>query len=85
MKSPTVAVARYAAIGSGASQLHVVSPSAGDDPSSSPFATATSPSGTVMSNEYVALSVGWSLTGNHVAEPSGSLTTIAPSRVVTQP
>jgi hypothetical protein len=50
-----------------------------------PFATATSPSGTVISNVYVALSVGWSFTGNHVADPSGSLTTIAPSRVVTQP
>ena len=48
-KSPTVAVARYAAIGSGAFQRHVVLPSAVSDPSRSPLATATRPSGTVIS------------------------------------
>ena len=50
-----------------------------------PLATATLPSGTVISKLYVALSVGWSLTGYQVMLPSGSPTTIAPSRVVTQP
>ena len=50
-----------------------------------PFATAVLPSGTVISNEYVALSVWWSLTGYQVMDPSGSLTTMAPSRVVTHP
>ena len=62
-------------MGSGASQCHVVFPStvvAGA--LGSPFATATRPSGTVISNVNVDLSVGWSLTGNQVAEPSGSLT-----------
>ena len=29
--------------------------------------------------------MGWSLTGYQVIAPSGSLTTMAPSRVVTQP
>ncbi len=51
----------------------------------SPLATATLPSGTVISYSYVALSVGWSLDGNQVMFPSGSPTTMAPSRVVTQP
>ena len=37
-------------MGSGASQLQVVRPAAVLEPSSSPFATATRPSGTVMSN-----------------------------------
>ena len=50
-----------------------------------PLATAVFPCGTVISKLYVALSVGWSLTGYHVMDPSGSPTTMAPSRVVTQP
>ena len=50
-----------------------------------PLATAVFPCGTVISKLYEALSVGWSLTGYHVIDPSGSPTTMAPSRVVTQP
>ena len=43
------------------------------------MATASTPSGTVMWNVNVALSSGWSLAGNHVDAPSGSLSTKLPS------
>ena len=50
-----------------------------------PFASAVSPSGTVMLKSNVALSRGLSLHGYHAGEPCGSLTTNAPSSVGTQP
>ena len=43
------------------------------------------PAGTVTAKSNVALSRGVSLTGNQPGEPCGSLTTIAPSSVGTQP
>jgi hypothetical protein len=46
---------------------------------------AWSPAGTVTTKVKAALSVGWSLRGNQLAEPSGSLTTTAPSSVWIQP
>ena len=79
-------MARYDAIGSFASQVHVVQPlrllvpcevAVGDRPAS--------PAGTVISNVYAALSVGWSLTGNQVAATCGSPTTSAPSSVWMKP
>jgi hypothetical protein len=47
--------------------------------------STSSPAGTVTTKVKVALSVGWSLSGNQLAEPSGSLTTSAPSSVWIQP
>jgi hypothetical protein len=45
---PTVIMARYDAIGSSACQVHVVVPVPGVRPVNAPFATAVSPSGTVI-------------------------------------
>ena len=50
-------------------------------PTSAPLETACNPRGTVMSTAYVALSLGWSLTGNHDAATCGSPITTAPSEV----
>ena len=47
--------------------------STGPDPV--PLAAASNPVGTVSRNRNVALSEGWSLPGNHVAAPAGSLAT----------
>jgi hypothetical protein len=49
-----------------------------------PLEIASSPAGTVTTKVKDALSVGWSLR-NQLAEPSGSLTTTAPSSVRIQP
>jgi hypothetical protein len=46
---------------------------------------ASRPAGTVTTKVKAALSVGWSLRGNQLADPSGSLTTTAPSSVWIQP
>jgi hypothetical protein len=46
---------------------------------------ASSPAGTVTTKVKAALSVGWSLRGNQLADPSGSLTTTAPSSVWINP
>ena len=80
-----VAVVRYDAIGSLATHDHVVQPLRVRWPASTPLATASSPAGTVMSNRYEAASLGWSLTGYHVAATSGCPTTRAPSSVWTNP
>jgi hypothetical protein len=50
-----------------------------------PLEIASSPAGTVTTNVKLALSVGWSLSGNQLADPSGSLTTTAPSSVWMNP
>jgi len=80
-----VAVARYGAIGSGASQTQVVLWPWVRRPTRRPLEIASSPAGTVTTKVKDALSVGWSLRGNQLAEPSGSLTTTAPSSVWIQP
>jgi hypothetical protein len=82
---PIVLVARYGAIGSVSFQAHVVLPPLVVLDSSTPFAIAVRPSGTVTRKWYVALSCGESLTGYHAGDPCGSPTTNAPSSVGTQP
>ena len=52
---------------------------------SRPLPIAVMPFGTVIAMSNVALSRGLSLAGYHPGEPCGSLTTNAPSSVVTQP
>lgn len=84
-KSPIVAVARYDAIGSTACQVQVLQPPAVRRPRGRPLATASNPSGTVIRNVYEALSLGWSLTGNHVAATAGSPATRAQSSVWMNP
>ena len=74
----------YGAIGSGASQTQVVPRPWVRRPTRRPLEIASSPAGTVTT-KVKALSVGWSLRGNQLAEPSGSLTTTAPSSVWIQP
>ncbi|HTV20840.1 MAG TPA: hypothetical protein VMG12_19280 [Polyangiaceae bacterium] len=71
----------YVAIGSAASQRHVVHPSCVTWPVSSPLAMAASPSGTLISNVYEARSRGCSLAGNQLLAERGSPATIAPSGV----
>jgi len=46
---------------------------------------ASSPAGTVTTNVKLALSVGWSLSGNQLAATSGSPATTAPSSVCMNP
>jgi hypothetical protein len=46
---------------------------------------ASSPRGTVISNVYDALSLGWSFTGYHVSAPWGWPTSSAPSSVWKKP
>src|SRR5215211_8730636 len=82
---PSVAVARYGAIGSLSRQTHVVLPPAVLRDTSTPFAITVNPCGTVTEKSKVALSVGVPLTGYHAGEPCGSPTTKAPSSVGTQP
>src|SRR4051812_33790272 len=82
---PSVAVARYVAIGSVSFQTQVVLPPLVAFETRTPFANAVRPSGTVMLKSNVALSRGLSLHGYHAGEPCGSLTTKAPSSVGTQP
>ena len=78
-------VARYDAIGSRATHRHVVQPSRVRSRRSTPFATTSTPSGTVTSKVYEALSSGWSLTGNQAVADSGSPATMAPSVVAMKP
>ena len=82
---PIVAVARYGAIGSEASQCQVARLPRGVVPASTPLATASRPRGTVIRNENAALSSGWSLAGNQVEAPSGWPATSAPSSVWMKP
>ncbi len=82
---PTVAVARYAAIGSDWRQWNVVCPCTVLRPTSTPLETAVRPCGTVMVMSYDALSVGWLSDGNQVMAPCGSFATNAPSSVGIQP
>src|SRR5215208_6659368 len=82
---PSVAVARYGAIGSLSRQTHVVLPPLVSFERSTPFAMTVRPSGTVTAKSNVALSWGESLTGYQPGEPCGSPTTKAPSDVGTQP
>src|SRR6266508_454712 len=72
-------------MGSPDSHMYVVPPSVGVCPVSTPLATATSGSGTVMLKLYVALSDGWSFTGYQFSAPLGSLNTYEPSSVWIQP
>ena len=64
-------MARYGAIGSRAFHVHVVEPRRSRRRSSTPLDTASSPDGAVISIVNEALSIGWSLAGNHVAATSG--------------
>ena len=52
---------------------------------SRPLPMAVMPRGTVMAKSNVALSRGLSFAGYQPGDPCGSLTTNAPSAVVTQP
>ncbi len=67
------------------SHTHVFHPRSVIVSSSVPLAMATVPSGTVTRNVNVALSVGWSLEGNHEFEAAGSATTNVPRGVVSHP
>src|SRR5436190_13533119 len=82
---PSVAVARYDAIGSLSFQTHVVLPPAVVEETRTPFAITVSPVGTVTAKSNVALSRGVSFTGYQAGDPCGSLTTNAPSSVGIQP
>src|SRR5690349_18171508 len=82
---PSVAVARYGAIGSVSFQTHVVLPALVLFEASTPFAITVRPSGTETLKSKVALSRGLSLAGYQPGEPWGSPTTNAPSSVGTQP
>src|SRR5215204_7466568 len=84
-KRPSVAVARYGAIGEVARHTNVVRPPAVVCDASTPLAITVSPAGTVTVKSKVALSLGLSLTGYQPGEPCGSPTTNAPSSVGTKP
>src|SRR6266545_352083 len=84
-KRPSVAVARYGAIGRLSRQTQVVAPPLEVWETSTPFAITVRPSGTVTVKSKVALSRGLSLTGYQAGDPCGSPTTNAPSSVGTQP
>src|SRR5262245_36649428 len=84
-KRPSVAVARYGAIGEVARHTNVLRPPAVVCEASTPLAITVKPAGTVTVKSYVALSRGLSLAGYHAGERCGSLTTNAPSSVGTQP
>jgi hypothetical protein len=60
------------AIGSRGDHVQVVRPPSVSIPVRVPLATASTPSGVVISNLKVALSLGWSLAGNQLLAPSGS-------------
>ena len=78
-------IARYGAIGSTASQFHVVHPPLVCSLVRTPLAIASRPAGTAMWYVNEALSRGWSLAGNQVAATCGSPWTIAPSSVGRNP
>src|SRR5690349_8416698 len=82
---PSVAVARYGAIGSVSRQTHVVLSVVDSCEPSTPFAITVSPLGTVTLKSKVALSRGLSLAGYQPGEPWGSPTTNAPTSVGSQP
>ena len=82
---PTLNVARYEAIGSGACQSQVRLAPWRLRPSRRPLATTSRPAGAVTTKVYDALSIGWSLTGNQLAATSGWPATIAPSSVWMNP
>ena len=84
-KRPSVAVARYGAIGSVSRQTQVVLPPAVAFETRTPLAITVRPAGTVMLKSNVALSRGLSFTGYQAGDPCGSPTTKAPSSVGTQP
>src|SRR5215207_96236 len=84
-KRPSVAVARYGAIGEVFRHTNVVSPPAVVRAASTPLAITVIPAGTVTVKSYVALSRGLSLAGYQPGEPCGSPTTNAPSSVGTNP
>jgi hypothetical protein len=83
--SPTVAVARYGAIGSRACQVVVVQPCRVLLPTSTPFDKDSRPCGAVIRVVKDALSSGWSLTGNQVEATSGCPTMTMPSSVAKTP
>jgi hypothetical protein len=72
-------------MGSLARHRHVVHPLPVRRRTSIPLATASNPFGTVIRNVYDAVSLGWSLTGNHVSATCGCPTTRAPSWVWMNP
>src|SRR3954447_9562129 len=83
---PVVAKDRQVDTGCARCQSNVVRPApVRGGPASSPMAKAVTPAGTVTWKSYVALSSGVSLQGYQPGEPCGSLTTKAPSGVLTQP
>src|SRR5919197_4947113 len=84
-KRPSVAVARYGAIGELSRHTKVVPPPVVVWEARTPLAITVRPAGTVTVKSKVALSRGLSLTGYHAGDPCGSPTTKAPSSVGTQP
>ncbi len=77
--------ARYVAIGSLASHVHVVEPCLVFWLLRMPFEIASVPAGTEIAIVNEALSRGWSLAGNHVAATCGSPIAMAPSSVWMNP
>src|SRR6185312_12771932 len=84
-KRPSVAVARYGAIGSVSLQTQVVRPPLVACETRTPFAMTVRPWGTLTLKSKLALSRGLSFAGYQAGEPCGSPTTNAPSSVGTQP
>src|SRR3954466_11648276 len=82
---PVGASGRWLPMGPPSTHRHVVHPPCVALPARRPFETASTPSGTVISMSYEALSRGWSFTGNHAAATSGSPQISAPSSVGTTP
>src|SRR5688572_18481344 len=78
-------VARYGAIGRVTSHSQVVKPSAVLLPRSTPLESALRFSGAAIPIVYVALSRGWSLTGNQDAATNGSPMATAPLSVCRNP
>ncbi len=78
---PTASVVRYGACGLSERQLKRVQPSLEVCDSRTPLLSAWLPSGTETEMSYVALSVGWSLLGNHHTAESGSCAITPPSGV----
>ena len=84
-KRPSVAVARYGAIGSVSLQTQVVLPPVVAFETSTPFAITVRPVGDGDAEVVGRLVARVVVAGYHAGEPCGSLTTKAPSSVGTQP
>src|SRR5689334_1662856 len=72
-------------MGEPSDQLHVVQPPVVRRGPGTPLLIASTPSGTVISSLKVALSDGWSFTGNQVLADSGWPSAMAPCAFSSQP